>query len=179
VLTQVKLDQKKEIVQGLNEKFSSSAVVILTDYKGLNVAKMNELRRKLQEANVEYQVVKNTLLRRAAEGTDVAAIVDQFTGPSAVAISMEDPVAPAKVLSDFAKDNDKLEIRAAVMEGKALGPDGIKALSSLPSREVLLGQLLNALNGVPTSLVRVLNAVPQNLMNVLAAIKDQKEEAGA
>lgn len=173
----MKLDQKKEIVRGLNEKFSSSAVVILTDYKGLDVAKMNELRRKLRDADVEYQVVKNTLLRRAAEGTDVALIVDQFTGPSAVAISMDDPVAPAKVLSDFAKENDKLEIRAGVMEGKAMGPDGIKALSALPSREVLLAQLLSALNGVPTSLVRLLNAVPQQMLNVLVALKDQKEAA--
>jgi large subunit ribosomal protein L10 len=177
VLTQVKLDQKKEIVRGLNEKFSSFAVVILTDYKGLDVAKMSELRRKLREADVEYHVVKNTLLRRAAEGTDVAAIVDQFTGPSAVAISMTDPVAPAKVLSDFAKANEKLEIQAGVMEGKALTPEGIKALSSLPSREVLLSQLLSALNGVPTSLVRLLNAVPQQMLTLLTAIKDQKESA--
>lgn len=173
----MKIDQKKEIVRGLNEKFSSSAVVILTDYKGLNVAKMNELRRKLRDAEVEYHVVKNTLLRRAAEGTDVALIVDQFTGPSAVAISLADPVAPAKVLSDFAKDNGKLEIQGGVMEGKALTPEGVKALSSLPSREVLLGQLLSALNGVPTSLVRLLNAVPQQMLNVLTAIKDQKEQA--
>lgn len=177
VLTQVKLDQKKEIVRGLNEKFSSSAVVILTDYKGLDVAKMNDLRRKLREADVEYRVVKNTLLRRAAEGTDVALIADRFTGPSAVAISMADPVAPAKVLTDFARENDKLEIRAGVMEGRAMGPEGIKALSSLPSREVLLGQLLSVMNGVPTSLVRLLSAVPRRMLYLLTAIKEQKETA--
>jgi large subunit ribosomal protein L10 len=104
-------------------------------------------------------------------------IKDYFKGPSAVAISYEDPVAPAKVLTQFAKDNNKLEIKVGVLNGKVLDAQSIKALASLPSREVLLAQLLSTLNAVPTSFVRVLAEVPRSLLNVLTAIKDQKEAA--
>jgi large subunit ribosomal protein L10 len=173
----VKLDQKKEITNDLRERFERAQIVIVTDYKGLDVMTMNALRRKLREVDVEYQVVKNTLLIRASEETDVAAIKEAFKGPSAVAISYEDPVAPAKVLTEFSKDNDKLEIKAGVMNGKALDLQGIKALSSLPSREVLLGQVLAAMNGVPTAFVRTLSGILGQFLNVLTAIKDQKEAA--
>jgi large subunit ribosomal protein L10 len=152
-------------------------VAILTDYKGLNVAAINDLRRKLREENIEFQVVKNTLLLRAAEGTDTALMKDQFTGPSAIALSYEDPVAPAKVLTQFAKDNKALEIKAGVMSGKFLDFTDLKALAELPPREVLLGQLVGVLNNVPTSFVRVLAEVPRQMLNVLNAIKDQKEAA--
>ena len=173
----MKLDQKKEITNDLRERFERAQIVIVTDYKGLDVMTMNALRRKLREVDVEYQVVKNTLLIRASEETDVTAIKEAFKGPSAVAISYEDPVAPAKVLTEFSKDNDKLEIKAGVMNGKALDLQGIKALSSLPSREVLLGQVLAAMNGVPTAFVRTLSGVLGQFLNVLTAIKDQKEAA--
>jgi large subunit ribosomal protein L10 len=136
---------------------------------------MNVLRRKLREANTEYQVVKNSLLVRASEGNDVALIKDQFTGPSAIALSHDDPVAPAKVFADFVKENKKFEIKGGVLNGKIIDPDGIKALSSLPSREVLLAQVLSAMNAVPTSLVTALADVPRRFVNVLQAIKDQKE----
>lgn len=175
----MKLDKKKAIVEELHDKFSRSRIVILTDYKGLDVASINSLRRKLREADVEYKVVKNTLLIRASEDTEVAPIKEHFTGPTGVAISYEDPVAPAKVLSDFAKENNKLEIKVGVLRGKVLDFNAIKSLSSLPSREVLLSQVLSAMNGVPTSFVRVLNAVPQQFLNVLVAIKDQKEQEEA
>jgi large subunit ribosomal protein L10 len=175
--TVVKLEEKKQIVENLHERFSRSKVVIATDYKGLDVMMINDLRSKLREADIEFQVVKNTMLVRASEDTDVALIKDTFKGPSAVALSYEDPVAPAKILTEFAKENDKLEIKAGVMDGKVLDIDAIKSLSKLPSREVLLGQFLSQLNGVPTRFVRVLNAIPQQLLNVLQAIKDQKEAA--
>jgi len=123
--------------------------------------------------------VKNTLLVRAAEDTGVAVISDHFKGPSAVVMSDDDPVAPAKVLTDFAKANAKLEIKVGVLNGKAVDPAGIKSLASLPAREVLLAQVLGAMNAVPGSLVRVLAAVPGQLVNVLTAIKDQKEEQAA
>ena len=173
----MRLEEKKQIVENLHERFSRSKVVIITDYKGLDVMNINDLRKKLSEAEIEYQVVKNTLLVRASEDTDVALIKDTFKGPSAIALSYEDPVAPAKILTEFASDNKKLEIKAGVMNGKALDPDAIKALAKLPSREVLLSQLLSTINGVPTQFVRVLNAIPQQLLNVLLAIKDQKEAA--
>lgn len=175
----MKLDKKKEIVEELHEKFSRSRIVILTDYKGLDVISINSLRSQLREAEIEFKVVKNSLLIRACEGTETELIKEKFIGPTAVAISYEDPVAPAKVLTDFAKENDKLEIKSGVLRGKVLNFDDIKALSSLPSREVLLGQVLSAMNGVPTSFVRVLSAVPQQFLNVLMAIKDQKEKEAA
>jgi large subunit ribosomal protein L10 len=174
----VKIKEKQELVQSVAEKFSKAKVVIATDYKGLDVEKMNQLRRQLRENAVEFQVVKNTLLRRAAENSPIDLMNAAFVGPSAIACSYDDPVSPAKVLIDFAKENKALEIKAAVLDGKLLDFDGIKALADLPSREVLLSQLLSVMNGVPTAFVRVLNAVPQHMLNVLVAVKDQKEAAG-
>jgi large subunit ribosomal protein L10 len=173
----MKLDKKKEIVEELHEKFSKSKIVILTDYKGLDVASVSDLRKKLNDVDVEFRVVKNTLLVRASENTDVEVIKEDFKGPSAIALSYDDPVAPAKVMTEFAEGNDKFEIKIGVMGGNRIDVKAIKALSSLPSREVLLGQVLSAMNGVPTSFVRVLNAVPQKLLYALQAIKDQKDAA--
>lgn len=171
------LSQKQELVTELREKFENKRILILVDYKGLNVPKINELRTKLRDAGIEFKVVKNTLLIRAAQDTDVDLIRDQFVGPSAVALSYEDPVPPAKVLCEFAKDNDKLQIRAGVMGGTVLDFDGIKRLSDLPPREVLLAQVLRAMNGVSTGFVRALSNVPERLLYALQAIKDQKEAA--
>ena len=173
----MKLEQKQQIADDLRDRFSKSAIIVVTDYKGLDVAAMNDLRRKLRAEEVEYQVVKNSLLIRASEDNDVALIKDHFKGPSAIALSYDDPVAPAKVLAQFAKDNDKLEIKVGVMNGQVLEADAIKALAKLPSREVLLGQLLSALNAIPTSFVRTIAEVPRSVVNVLAAIRDQKEAA--
>ncbi len=173
----MKISEKKAVVDNLNDSFSKSKVVILTDYQGLDVITINKLRRQLWEAGVEYKVVKNTLIKRAAQDTDVALIDEHFKGPSALALSYDDPVAPAKVLSAFAKDNEKLEIKIGVMDGKVLDLSAIKALSTLPSREELLAQVLSAMNGVSTSFVRVLNNVPVGFLNVLQAIKEQKEAA--
>ena len=173
----MRIAEKQQIAEDLRDRFSKSAIIVVTDYKGLDVAAMNDLRRKLRAEQIEYQVVKNTLLIRASEGNDVALIKDYFKGPSAIALSYDDPVAPAKVLSQFAKDNDKLEIKVGVMDGQVLDAKAINALAKLPSREVLLGQLLSALNAVPASFVRTIAEVPRNLVNVLAAIRDQKEAA--
>jgi large subunit ribosomal protein L10 len=147
----------------------------LTDYKGLNVAEVSDLRRKLKLAGVDLKVAKNTLMARAAEGTTVALVKDLFQGPGAVAISYQDPVAPAKILTKFAEDSKKLGIRAAVLDGKRIAPEDIKALADLPSREVLLGQLLALMLAVPTSFVRVLTGVPRGLLNVLNAVREKKE----
>jgi len=173
----LKLEAKQKITEDLHDRFAKSAIIVLTDYNGLDVTSINDLRRKLREANIEYQVVKNTLLVRAAEDTEVALIKDHFKGPSAVAISYDDPVAPAKVLTQFAKDNGKLEIKVGVLNGKVLDAQAIMALALLPSREVMLAKFLGTLNAVPTSFVRVLAEIPRSLLNVLTAIKDQKEAA--
>jgi len=173
----VRILKKQEIVGELKDKFERSKVVIATNYVGLNVAQMNALRRKLRETGSEYHVVKNTLLHRAAEGNSAESLRDYFKGNTAIALHFSDPVAPAKVLIDFIKDNEKLVIKAGSLGGKLVSADGIKALADLPSRDVLLGQLLSVMNGVPTSLVRVLSGVPQKLLNVLTAIKDQRQSA--
>ena len=171
----MRLEEKKKIAEDLHERFSKSAIVVVADYKGLNVSAMNDLRRKLRAEDIEFQVAKNTLLTRAAKDTGVALIQDYFKGPSAVACSYEDPVAPAKILTQFAKDNQKLEIKGGVLKDRVLDVDAIRALAKLPSKEVLLGQLLSVLNGVPSSLVRTIAAIPRGLLNVLTAIRDQKE----
>lgn len=173
----MKLEEKKKIVEDLRERLQRSKVIIVTDYKGLNVTKITDLRRKLREAQIEYQVVKNTLLVRASEGCEAEVLKDVFKGPSAIAMSFEDPVAPAKVLTEFAKENKELEIKAGVLKGKLLDPAAIKALSALPSREALLGQLLSVMNAVPTGFVRALSDVPRRMLNVLLAVKEQKEAA--
>ncbi len=173
----MKIDDKRKVVEELKEKFATTKVVIATDYKGLNVAQMTELRRKLSEASVEYKVVKNTLLTRAAKDTAVEVLADVFEGPSAIAFSFDDPVAPAKVLTEFAKDNKSLEIKAGVMDGKRMDVEAITALSKLPSREELLAQVLSAMNAVPSGFVRALADVPRRMLNVLNAVKDQKEAA--
>jgi large subunit ribosomal protein L10 len=173
----VKLEEKQKIAEDLHERFSKSAIVVVTDYKGLDVSAMNDLRRKLREEDIEFQVAKNTLLMRAAKDTEVALIQDYFKGPSAVAFSYKDPVAPAKILAQFAKDNKKLEIKGGVLKDKVLDVNAIKALAKLPSREVLLGQLLSVINEVPSSFVRTIAEIPRSLLNVLTAIRDQKETA--
>ena len=173
----MRIKEKQQIAEDLRDRLSKSAIIVLTDYKGLDVAAMNDLRRRLRAEEIEYQVVKNTLLIRAAEDNDIALIKDYFKGPSAIALSYDDPIAPAKVLSEFAKENKKLEIKAGVMNGQVLDANAIKALATLPSREVLLGQLLSALNAIPTSFVRTIAEVPRGFVSVLAAIRDQKEAA--
>lgn len=171
------IEEKKRIAQDLNERFSKAAVIIVTDYKGLDVDAVNDLRRRLRKAEVEYQVVKNSLLMRASQETDVAGIKETFTGPSAVALGYGDPAAPAKVLTEFAKDHEMFKIKIGITGGRILAAKEIAALAALPSREVLLGQFLSVLNNVPSGFVRTLAEIPRRLVNVLRAIQDQKEAA--
>lgn len=177
VFDNVKSDKKEEIVAALHEKLGRTQMVVLTNYKGLNVATLSALRRKLNAVGVEYKVVKNTLLIRASQETAVAQIASEFSGPSAVALSYGDPVTPAKILSEFAAENEKFSIKSGVMGGKVLTPEGLKALSALPAREVLLAQVLGTLNSVPGSLVRALADVPRRMLNVLTAVRDQRAAA--
>ncbi len=171
------ISQKKEMVERLSKDFSESEISILVDYKGLDVLKMTDLRAQLRNEGVQMEVVKNTLLDRASEGTDTALMKDFLKGPNAIVLSKEDPVAPAKILVKFAKDNEKLEIKAAALSGKLLNVDEIKQLAKMPSKEELLSKLVYTLNAVPTSFVNVLSGIPRSFVNVLNAIKDQKEAA--
>jgi large subunit ribosomal protein L10 len=169
--------EKEELVKVLNEKFSRAKALVLTDYRGLDTSAMNALRTQLREASVEYRVVKNTLMSRASDGTDVALLKDHFAGPSAVALSYEDPVAPAKVLVKFSEEHDDLEVKAGVLDGNVIDLEGIKRLAKLPSREALLAQMLSVFSGPARSFVTVLSGVPRNLLGVLNAIKAEKEKA--
>ena len=171
------ISQKKEQVKRLAKEFLESEISILVDYKGLDVLKMTALRAQLRNEGIQMEVVKNTLLERASEGTDAALMKDFYKGPNAIIISKDDPVAPARILSKFAKDNDKLEIKAGALSGKLLTIDEINQLAKMPSRDELLGQLVRTLNAVPTSLVTVLSGVPRAFVNVLNAVKDQKDAA--
>ncbi len=173
----MKRAEKKELVEALHEKLSKAKALVLTDYRGLDTSAMNRLRRQLREASVEYRVVKNTLMSRAADGTDTALLKDYFAGPSAAAISYDDPVAPAKVLVKFGEEHAALQVKAGVLDGRVVDMEGIKRLSRLPSHEALLGQLLSVFNGPARSLVTVLIGVPRSFLGVLNAIKEQKASA--
>ena len=171
------ISQKKELVERLSKDLSESEISILVDYKGLDVLAITDLRAKLREAGAQMEVVKNTLLDRASEGTDAGLMKDLYKGPNAIILSKEDPVSPAKVVVDFVKDNEKLEIKAGALSGKLLDADAIKQLAKMPSKEELLAKLVYTLNAVPTSFVNVLAGVPRSFVNVLNAVKDQKEAA--
>ena len=170
-------DEKVSIVEDLNSKFAKAKVAIVTDYRGLSVPELEELRCELKKNDAEIRVAKNTLLRRAVEGTLFEGIGEFCKGTTAVTVSYDDPVGPAKVVTGFAKAHPQLEIRSACLEGKTLTVADLIALSQLPSKEALLGQLLSVMNAVPTGFVRVLNGVPTKLLYALKAIGDQKEQA--
>jgi large subunit ribosomal protein L10 len=167
---------KVSIVDDLSGKLEKAKIAIVTDYRGMTVSSFEELRRELKKSNAEIQVAKNTLMRKAIEGTSFESMHDSLTGTTAVTMSYADPVTPAKILTAFAKAHPELQIRMGCLDGKSLNAADLEALSKLPSKEVLLSQLLSALNGVPTNFVRVLNALPTKLVYALQAVKDQKEQ---
>jgi large subunit ribosomal protein L10 len=168
---------KEALVAELAEKLKVTKAAFLADYRGLNVEQANALRRKLQAVGVEYRVIKNTLLRLAAKDTGVACLDEHMSGPNAIALVTDDPVAPAKALIEFAKQNNVFELKAGMLDGKLLAAADIKALAELPSREELLAKMLGSMSAPATNFVGVLAAVPRSFVQVLAAIKDQKEAA--
>jgi large subunit ribosomal protein L10 len=162
------IEQKKHAVEEVTAKFKNSVSTIVVDYRGLNVAEVTELRKQLREAGVEFKVLKNSITRRAAEAADLAGLTEALTGPNAIAFSAEDVVAPAKILNNFAKTHEALEIKAGVIEGNVASVEEVKALAELPSREGLLSMLLS-----------VLQAPIRNFALATKAVADQKEEQGA
>ena len=171
------LSQKQELVERLSKQLAEAEVTMVVENKGLTVGQVTELRAKLREAGVQMEVVKNTLTRRASKGTEAEVLLDLLTGPNAIVISQDDPVAPAKILVDFAKDNEKLVIKGAALAGNLLDEEAIKQLAKMPSKEELLAKLVYTLNAVPTNLVNVLSGVPRAFVNVLSAVKDEKDAA--
>ncbi len=166
---------KAQVVEEFAAKLATAKAAFLADYRGLTVDEVNDLRNKLRESGVEYRVVKNTLLRLATKGTAFSCLEDHLKGPTAIAIVQDDPVAPAKVLSDYAKASKVFELKTAVLDGKLLSNDEVTALAELPSREVLLAKMLGSINAPVSNFVGVLAAVPRSLVQVLGAIQDQKE----
>lgn len=169
--------EKEAVVATMQEKFKSMPMAVLTKFTGLNVQQVTTLRRELRGAGAEYMVVKNTLLRLAAKNTDLELLSDHFRGPIAVALWGGDPVAVVKVMTEFSQEYPAFEIKAGVLEGHVLTPEQVKKLASLPSKEVLIAQLLSILQAVPTRFVRVINAPLQKLAWVLNAIKEKREQS--
>ncbi len=172
------LEEKKAVVAEVFEKISGAQAAMLAEYRGLTVEQMTRLRRKAYDQKVYLRVVKNTLARRAVEGTSFECLKDQMVGPLAFAISA-DPVAVAKILSEFAKDNEKLKIKAGAMGGKLISVAEIQALAKLPGREQLLAMLMGTMQAPIQKFVQTLNEVPAKFVRTLAAVRDAKEKATA
>lgn len=171
------LNAKKENVEEIKANIEKSQSVVLVDYRGLNVSELTELREKYRAAGVEYKVYKNTMMRFAFKEAGLEDFNEHLTGPNAVAFGIEDPVAVAKITSDFAKDHENLEIKAGIVDGKVIDVAGVKSLASLPSKEQLLGQVVRGLNSPIQGFANVLSGNLRGLVTALAAIRDQKQEA--
>lgn len=156
------LEQKKEAVAGLIEKLKTAQAGVLVDYRGLTVSEDTELRAKLREAGVEYKVVKNTLTRFAAKEVGFDELDEVLNGPTSLALGFDDPVAPAKIISDFAKQNENLEIKAGFLDGKVISLDEVKQLANTPSRDTLIAKIMGSLNAPVSNLVRTLQALVDN-----------------
>lgn len=166
---------KQQVVAEMHDKLQQAKAVFLADFRGMTVGKATELRNELRKADVEYKVVKNTLLELATRDTDKAVLANHFAGPTAIAFTNSDPVAAAKVLSKFAKEpQSKLVLKAGVLSGKAMSVPDIQALAELPSREVLIAKLLGTMQAPTANFVGVLAAVPGSFVRALNAIREQK-----
>jgi len=170
-----KIEEKAPIVQAIKEKIEASQSLVLADYRGLDVAEVTELRVKLREAGVEFKVVKNTLTRLAANEAGIEGLDQYLEGPTAVAFGIDDAVAPAKILSEFAKTHKDLEIKAGVIEGKVIDVEGVKALADLPSREELLARVLGGMQAPMYGFAGSLQGVLRKFVYALNAVREQKE----
>lgn len=159
---------KQQIVADVANKLKESQCSVIADYRGLNVAQVTELRKSLREAGIEFKVLKNTLVRRATADAELTGLDEHLVGPTAIAFSKEDIIAPAKILTEFAKKNEALKVKAGVLEGEIVGVDQLKELATLPSREGLLSMLLS-----------VLQAPVRNFALAVKAVAEQKDEGSA
>jgi large subunit ribosomal protein L10 len=169
----VNKQEKKETIEELHEKFIRAKTAIITGYSGINVEQITDLRAKLRTSKVEYRVVKNTLARKAVEGTSLEPLKDYFVGPVGLALGFDDVVAPAKVLSDFNKIQAKLELKIGVLDGKLLKQADIKALASLPSLNALRGKIIGLVQAPASRMVGVLVAPAGQIARVIKANADK------
>jgi large subunit ribosomal protein L10 len=170
-------NEKRQIVDDFSKKMEGVQAAVLTHYRGLNVEQINALRRRFREENISYHVVKNTMMKLAAKGTDMEKLNGYFKGPTAIAISHGDPVSLAKILSEFVKTQPKLEIKIGLIQGKVSSPDEIKALATMPSREVLLAQILGGIQAPAQELAGVISSGLQQVAGVIQARVDQLTES--
>jgi large subunit ribosomal protein L10 len=173
----MKKSEKTALVEELTQSFGRASIALVSEYRGMTAAESTEMRRRLRAVRGEMRVAKNTLVRRAIKGTAYEALETKLGGQIGLILSYEDPVALAKTFTSFGPLGDKLKLRAAVLDGKTLTPEEVQALAKLPSREVILGQLLGLLNAPATQLVRLLNEPGSYLARVIDAI-GKKNGAG-
>jgi large subunit ribosomal protein L10 len=173
----IRLDDKKAIVAEVSETASNALSLVIADYRGVTSNNMSDLRAKAREEDVSLRVVRNTLAKRALEGTEYECVKPALVGPTILAFSMADPGAAARLLKDFAKGNDKFEIKALAVGGELLGAEHIDKLAKLPTREQALTLLVSVMQAPITKLVRTLNEVPTKVTRAVAAIRDQKQSA--
>lgn len=169
--------QKEQLVEKMRDDFGQAKSIILATHVGIDVNTVNELRSELRANGVHYHVVKNTLAKIAVSDTDLDVMTDSFRGPTAVAYSFEDAVAPAKVLADFADDHDKLVLKGGYLDGKMIDEAGVEQLAKMPTKDELRAKLLRVFNAAPTKFVQLLTAAPKKFINVLNARKDDIEGA--
>jgi len=170
----LRLEDKKAIVASVNEAASGALSAVIADYCGLTVSDMTGLRKQAREQGVFLKVVRNTLARRAIEGTEFECLNNALVGPTIIALSLEDPGAGARLLKDFAKENDKLEVKAFAVGGELYGPEELDRLAKLPTMDQARGMLAGVLQAPISKFVRTVNEVPSGIARVLAAVKDQK-----
>jgi large subunit ribosomal protein L10 len=171
------LDDKKAIVAEVNETAAQALSLVIADARGVDVTDMNALRAKARAENVQLRVVRNTLAKRAFAETDYACVEEVLVGPSLFAFSMEDPGAAARLLKDFAKDNEEFEVKALSISGQLLDKSQIDVLAKLPTLNQALGMLASVTLAPVTKLVRTLNEVPAKTTRAVAAVRDAKQEA--
>jgi large subunit ribosomal protein L10 len=171
------LEDKKAIVAEVNETAGNALSLVIADARGVNVTDMTALRSQAREQNIDLRVVRNTLAKRAFEGTDFECVADVLAGPSLFGFSMEDPGAAARLFKDFAKANEDFEVKALSVSGQLLDKGQIDVLASLPTMEQALGLLASVTLAPVTKLVRTFNEVPTKVTRVVAAVCDQKQEA--
>ncbi len=169
--------EKELIVSELNKKIEGYQAAILTHYRGLNVEQMNQLRRRLREEKIYYQVVKNTLIKLASKGTDLEKLSPYFEGPTALAISYGDPALLVKILTEFVKTQPALEIKVGLIQGEVIGTEEIKALATLPPRNVLLAQILGGIQTPGGQIVRAIMVAFQQVLGVLQSRVDQLSQS--
>jgi large subunit ribosomal protein L10 len=172
------LEQKQATVSEVSAKLGTAQAVIVAEYRGLNVGRVTQLRAKARKSGMYLKVLKNTLARRAVKGTPFEKLAEQMSGPLMYGIS-DDPVAGAKVLSEFAKENELFVIRGGAMPNAVMSPKEVSALAALPSREELIAKLMGTMQAPMAKLVRTMNEVPGKFVRALAAVRDAKEKTAA